>query len=192
MIELFSDMGHYNEMINRHCEGSALTPNKAKMAVHRNLIQYRLLSLPVREELAERGSASSKVYELCRLAAMIFSFGVIFPMPSDTPRLSLVKRLRYCLEMGDDKAIPSHANDFLLWVLVIGGMAADRTPDAPWYIRRLAQLGKRLNLPSWRAAKKMIESYLWLDRACDHGGIQLWVKVINTIGGSMMSDEDCA
>ncbi|OAG35398.1 hypothetical protein AYO21_10408 [Fonsecaea monophora] len=57
--------------------------------VYRNLIQYRLLRLPRYENREE---------ELCRLGAMIFSYGVIYPVARPRPLRMLVAQLRNALE----------------------------------------------------------------------------------------------
>ncbi|KIX95697.1 uncharacterized protein Z520_08404 [Fonsecaea multimorphosa CBS 102226] len=57
--------------------------------VYRNLIQYRLLRLPGYEQ---------RVEELCRLGAMIFSYGVIFPVAKPKPLRTLAKHLKNALE----------------------------------------------------------------------------------------------
>ncbi|OQV02615.1 hypothetical protein CLAIMM_07774 [Cladophialophora immunda] len=68
--------------------------------VYRNLIQYRLLRLPRYESPEE---------ELCRLGAMVFSYGVIFPVARPEPSRALVKQLRTAL--GDHVFCPSTAKD---------------------------------------------------------------------------------
>ncbi|KIW78480.1 hypothetical protein Z517_08316 [Fonsecaea pedrosoi CBS 271.37] len=57
--------------------------------VYRNLIQYRLLRLPRYENREE---------ELCRLGAMIFSYGVIYPVARPRPLRMLVAQLRNALK----------------------------------------------------------------------------------------------
>jgi hypothetical protein len=57
--------------------------------VSRNLIQYRLLGLPKYQDDDE---------ELCRLVALIFSYGVIYPVARRKSMDILVKQLRTALE----------------------------------------------------------------------------------------------
>src|SRR6202012_633859 len=57
------------------------------------LLQYRLLCLPEYQQAGE---------ELCRLGALIFSYGVIFPVARRKPLDVLVTRLRTALKCHQD------------------------------------------------------------------------------------------
>ncbi len=60
--------------------------------VNRNLIQYRLLHLPTYRNNDE---------EICRLGALIFSFGVIYPVARRKPLLMLVAQLEKAFKRHD-------------------------------------------------------------------------------------------
>jgi len=154
-------MQAYCELVSLYCDASASTPRLEVIAAHRNLIQYRLLS-------REAGSGQS---ELCRVVALIFSYGVIYPFPNPEPMALLVSRLEMVIQEVTVDC------ELLLWALVIGGIGAARTSPEAWYIKELIKLRRRMNLRSWNEAKMILRDYLWLDRACDQGALELWLCV---------------
>jgi hypothetical protein len=170
--DLLADMQAYCELVDRYCDASASAPSRGVMSVHRNLIQYRLLS-------REAGSGES---ELCRIVALIFSYGVIFPFPDPQPMALLVKRLEMVVQ--EVKA----DNELLLWALVMGGIGAACTSSEAWYMKELIKLTWRMNLRSWSKAKNILRDYLWSDRTCDQGALELWIHVSEgSVGGGAIS-----
>ncbi|KIW49496.1 hypothetical protein PV05_11169 [Exophiala xenobiotica] len=135
--------------------------------VYRNLIQFQLLSLPTMQGEAE----------LCRLAALAFSYGVIYPLACHGPLESLVKQLKGVFE--DDTTSISKPSEFLLWVAVMGAMAASHTRDDVFFIDMLKMQLKRREVASFDQLKKVMSKFLWLGAACDRGARRPWKQVCN-------------
>lgn len=115
--------------------------------------------------------------ELCRLAALAFSYGVIYPLACHGPLESLVKQLKGVFE--DDTTITSKPSEFLLWVAVMGAMAASHTRDDVFFIDMLKMQLKRREVASFNQLKKVMSKFLWLGAACDRGARRLWKQVCN-------------
>lgn len=163
--DLLLDMRLYCRLLNRSYDDVQTALLSWEMNVQRNLIQYRLLSL-------SRGQD-----EICRLAALIFSNGVIFPIARKHPLQILVKQLVAELERRvdwDDKS-----SEFLLWVTVVGGLAATGSVREEFYLRALKRLATDLCVTGYDDLRGIMHDYLWLDRACDGGASKLWNRAMS-------------
>lgn len=144
----------------------------------RNAIQHRLMSLPTDEELASGEVSSPRMYESVRLAGIIFSAAVTFPMPPYQGIFRrLAGRLKTVLEESKlDKCWQLYPKT-LLWVLILGGIAALNSEERSWYVRTLAVISQSLGILEWEDVVEEMVPYLWLDSACDTGGRMLWAAV---------------
>nr|XP_036574323.1 MFS sugar transporter [Colletotrichum truncatum]XP_036582396.1 MFS sugar transporter [Colletotrichum truncatum]KAF6780735.1 MFS sugar transporter [Colletotrichum truncatum]KAF6791100.1 MFS sugar transporter [Colletotrichum truncatum] len=139
----------------------ALDSETSKFISYRNLIMYRLLSLPL-------GQA-----EICRLTTLIFSYGVIYPLPDPRVIRKLASQLneailsRSLTESEDDK--------FLLWAAVIGGIAAAGTSIYGSFVLEVRRYARSLELREWDSVLDILKEYIWLGKACDAGGKALWM-----------------
>jgi len=77
-----------------------------------------------------------------------------------------------------------HAERFL-WVLALGGMAAEGKCERPWYVARFRMMAGELGLWSWRQVKRVLEGILWM-KELDEPGWKLWVET----GGDVILDRD--
>ncbi|EXJ61392.1 uncharacterized protein A1O5_11706 [Cladophialophora psammophila CBS 110553] len=146
--------------------------------VYRNLIQHRLLRLP---------RYGSREEELCRLAAMIFSYGVIYPVARPRPLRVLAKQLR--IEVEHHPSSPSIATcngpttagrgaAFLLWIAVLGALASKNSDDdEAFFVDLVATCSARLEVVDFAHLRALVCRFLWLAGACDEGAYDVWAKV---------------
>ncbi|KIW95907.1 uncharacterized protein Z519_02973 [Cladophialophora bantiana CBS 173.52] len=139
---------------------------------------YRLLRLPRYENREE---------ELCRLAAMIFSYGVIYPVARPRPLRVLAKQLRN--EVEDRPCPPSMATcngpmlagrgeAFLLWIAVLGALASKNCDDdEAFFIHLVATCSATLEVVDFVHLRALVCSFLWLAGARDEGAYHVWTKV---------------
>jgi hypothetical protein len=92
------------------------------------------------------------------------------------PRLaeSLHSALESSLPFEEDK---NQHHELFLWILMLGAMTATETGFRPWYIDQLKVIVKKLELTSWKDAKEVLKTFLWLDSACEQGGQQGWDEI---------------
>lgn len=138
----------------------------------RNLAHYKLMCIP-----SSRDSGSPAESEVCRLATIIFSIGVTFPMANEVPFSVLVDLLQHELQKNEllgPLSIRENGDALYLWVLVMGGIAASGRPERSWFAKELAKTMQHLQSVSWTCLKDKISSVLWLDCACDVPGADLW------------------
>jgi Fungal specific transcription factor domain len=176
MLEVFDSIGALTLAIDFHLEDK---PFEGVIHRTRTAIQHKLLTLPAVDELNfPEGDAETppNVYECCRLTAMIYSVAVVYPVPNSYDLLQeLVKRLKTAIEVLD--VYNRDLDGILLWILVLGGIAALDKPERPWFTSQLHLLSRRIGVADWDTVEDKLESFLWLDSACGSGGQMLWDEI---------------
>jgi hypothetical protein len=176
LAEVFQATKAYTSIVEKYDDRSTTEPNLRKISNQRNFVQHRLLSLLPAGKLDQDFRKSHPVYEICRLAVLIFGVGVIFPLPAQTaPLPTLVKLLQAELQessLESDWWFPD-AVEVLIWVLTLGGIAATGLPNRTWFVTALGRVTAYSGLSRWRDLKPVLDRILWLDSACDFGGQQL-------------------
>ena len=176
LADVFEGMALYTAVVDRYVRGEIARPDTQEMCDQRNLIQHHLMSLPP----VDGASAADRFYEVCRVSAILYSIGVIFPLPAATaPFPPLVQTLRSNL---GDRPLETHgpsaaATRVVLWALTIGGIAATGTPEREWFVRGLHETTRSAGVDAWRALRESLQTLLWLESACDAAGETLWQEV---------------
>ncbi|OAP57263.1 hypothetical protein AYL99_08001 [Fonsecaea erecta] len=180
-------MQRYEHGVEMFVDGALPDLDLARLCDRRNLIQHTLLSLPSHIDLPS-AARSQPIYEPTRLAILIYSLTVIFPIPAQTaPITILTRQLKTALRESDMRSSwsSSHqAQRLLMWILVIGGVAARDVPEERlWFIAALGRLSAQLGIKRFEDLKKtVLKRILWLDRACDDAGKRLWAEILE-LGG---------
>jgi hypothetical protein len=130
-------------------------------------------------EIPETVQGSPVKHETCRLALIVYSLLILFPIPLTTePYPTAAQLLRNELEFSQLDLSPWMPNlELLLWVLLMGGIAALGTVDRWWYVRQLRWLATILKIDSWEHLRLTMVSILWLESPCDFEGFVLWEEV---------------
>jgi len=177
-IYIFDAMASTTVAIAHYLRGKPGGLTLGQIAKARTVVHQRLLLLPSFSEL-EGVQDNPSVYEACRNTASIYAIAVIFPIPNSFhPFQTLVKRLKSCIESGGVEKEACLSN-LLLWVLVIGGIAALDKPEREWYVSKLILLIRRWGAWEWESVERNMGEYLWLESACGLAGRRLWAEVMN-------------
>ena len=181
LIEAFEAMKSYIFLLEGLEKGkpSSEDTRLQEIADRRNSIQHTMLCLPSGTEIHDSFSEEVSLYDACRISGLIFSMGVIFPLPYEAAPLS---RLAIMLKLELQQVsvachLSLHARGILLWILVIGGIAAVDTREVGWFVSRLHQMADENGVREWGQLKRLLKRILWLDSACDMAGQQLWYEV---------------
>ena len=147
-----------------------------EMIDQRNYVQHSLMSLPTSQDLIDRGvDICDPYYDSCRLATIIYSFLLIFPVPPVSgPFETLTLQLRRELETMSLENKDCPRPEMHLWILVMGAIASLGLPARPWFLSRAMALSDTLDLHEWQDLKRVLESFLWHYSTSDVDGVEVW------------------
>jgi hypothetical protein len=139
----------------------------------RLLVHHGLMCLPDADTLRASGSAVAPGYEATRLALIVYSLTVVFPVPlSSTPYPLLASRIRSALT--DEIEALGSGSFLLLWIVVMGGIAAVKTQERSWYVDMLGMVLVDPRWRSWEHIHAVLGKMLWLTGFHDIEGYKLW------------------
>lgn len=167
------------DQIMEQCRTSKLELEHKRMIVNvRNSAQHRLLSLPTWDELDAVGRSSYQriSYECCRLTVLLYSNAVIFPIPphSGYPS-SLLEQITALLTPEVLAEWRQRSSPLLVWLLVVGGIAAYRSAQRPFFEKTLREtLDAKTCLSPRTAVLGAVREFLWTESACADGFNDLW------------------
>ncbi|KUJ19512.1 uncharacterized protein LY89DRAFT_780437 [Mollisia scopiformis] len=165
-------------MIDCHCQGTKPIVDLAQYIDRRNAVQHQLLSLPFGEELVSGEIRSTSIYESIRLATLIYSAAVTFPLPALTGIFhQLASTLRTVLEKSRADPHWRYSSKALVWILALGGITAAGSNDRSWYAQNLSTVSSAMKISTWNELSMELERFLWLRSACDSAGQALWMEV---------------
>jgi hypothetical protein len=177
----FHAMKIYTSMLDQYQRGALKSLDLSLIADQRNIIQHHVISLPTAAEIKVISTTKVKgVYEVCRIAALIFSMGVILPLQKlCTAYHPLVKQLKVeLLELNDTVDIYEQGLlDLIIWVTTLGAIAAEKTPERSWFVEALKHLTEPARLSRWDGLEERLERILWLRNVCNDAGYRLWQEV---------------
>ncbi|KEF54423.1 uncharacterized protein A1O9_09590 [Exophiala aquamarina CBS 119918] len=136
----------------------------------RSWVQYRVLSLQPR--LSASLDIQDYTYEACRLATLIYADLNIWPLPKSTKtRSRLAGKLHEVMTQRAGSEGAAISNDFLLWIGMMGAIAARHTKYEDYFLDLLARDTRVLSWPSFSLI--MLE-FLWCDFAVAPLARPLW------------------
>lgn len=168
------ELAAYTTSIESYIRGDTLRLDAQSMCDRRNLAQYNLMCIAPGSGLRSDNAIS----EICRIAAIIYSIGVTFPLAGvGAPFTKLVRMLQAEIQnsgIPENESFLQATDHLLLWALTVGGIAAAGMPERTWYTTALANMMNQRQVTSWKDLKVSLKAILWLDSACDMAGKELW------------------
>jgi hypothetical protein len=126
--------------MEHYLEGEPAGLSLGALSKMRTAVQYRLLSLLSSTELDGVPLLEPDIYEACRLTALIYSVAIVYPIPNSYKALQqLVQLLKVSIEICDVEQLEIAHPDLLLWMLVLGAIAAFEKPERLWYVTQLVR-----------------------------------------------------
>ncbi|KAI1616966.1 hypothetical protein EDD36DRAFT_150889 [Exophiala viscosa] len=130
-------------------------PESYKWFVRRALaILHRLLSIPLHSELDEK-------VDSLRIAATYWTGMVISPQLGRRAASRSTHLLRQKLELTDIDFLWAPHTDCLLWVVVLGGMCADKDDELQWYLDIARKAARELGLSSTSDMEELFSELLF-------------------------------
>ncbi|KAJ5537774.1 hypothetical protein N7494_007253 [Penicillium frequentans] len=163
IVSSLQELAAYTASIESYIRGDTLRLDAQSMCDRRNLAQWNLMCIAPESGLKQENALS----EICRLAAMIYSIGVTFPLAGvGAPFPRLVRMLQAEIKISgilEDQSLLPITYSLLLWALTMGGIAADGGPERKWYTIALANIMGQYQVDDWKDLKASLKAILWLD-----------------------------
>lgn len=175
LAEIFHEIRSYSSIIEQYINGDIAQPDMRMICDQRNLVHFHVMSLPPWSALDP--VELNPIYEACRIAAIIYSVGVVFPLPGvGAPLPCLSNLLREELQNSNlyESWHGSEGSDLFIWVLTMGAIAATDMPHREWFVGIMARYNKQAHLTDWVQLKRILKNVVWVDSACDDAGEKLW------------------
>jgi hypothetical protein len=148
MLQVLEAMRALTLAINHYLQGKTGALTLGQLCRTRIAIERELLMLPSGKELILMAVVSPNLYECCRLAGMIFGVAVILSIPNTYHILQVyVTHLKIAVEKAGLQSLSSGNTDIsrmLLWILMLGGIAALGKPERRWFVSQLSLLVDKL------------------------------------------------
>ncbi|KAK8059832.1 hypothetical protein PG996_009762 [Apiospora saccharicola] len=160
------------------------TGSTSMVVPYQNIVQHRLMSLRQKDNGIGSDTAGS-AEGICRAATLVFTLGVTFPLPRAEPLANAAAGLGQA--MRNSSSIPNRR--FLFWAAMLGAIATGAAEVSAasegnesakhsylFFLDQTRRLRGELGLTTWDAAKALLESFVWLDAACDEGAWKVWTQ----------------
>ncbi|KAK2748305.1 hypothetical protein FQN57_000963 [Myotisia sp. PD_48] len=199
LADILRNMREYNEVVELHTQGLLPSLELAVIADRRNWIQFNLVSLPPSYEFSEAHLDAHRTYESCRLAAMVYSMLVIFPLPAaNRPFQRMTPLIKTAVQswpdpvgsmtptegpgpawhLPADRKAASVTYGMYLWVLMMGAIASRATTEPDWFPDRLREAVNFIGLSTWEELKEILSLVMWMDSVCDYCGQAIWFQAM--------------
>ncbi|OAP64808.1 hypothetical protein AYL99_00780 [Fonsecaea erecta] len=162
-------------------------PSLADIVFAANEAHHKLASFRPRVTLDPH--KTEYLWDLCRVAGLIYSDLVLFPMPYTTDvRARLAGELRLYVEhfeVFQTEEVISLDQDtktedytcLVLWALTLGGLAALNTPHKQYFVRKMQEYVFRWPYATeWDAYTSLMATYLWWDCIFIQPVAKLWTE----------------
>ncbi|KAL4801975.1 hypothetical protein BDV18DRAFT_147951 [Aspergillus unguis] len=188
--ELLCAMNTYTTLVDRCIKGQ-MPIDTPLLADQRNIIHYTLVcqpGIPISDQNNATASFTPQevMTESFRLAALIYSVGVIIPVSAQsTPLPKLASQLYSTLlhpSLWEEPRLYPQSQISLIWILVLGAIAATNTQVRDWFVERVAGVIARNKIESFLHLKSYLGVVAWYDVACDTPGMILWADASRVLG----------
>lgn len=182
MHDFFAVIQHacdFTVVVENYVRGRWTPRTSTEIMDQRNYIQHSLMSLPSYRALsADEVYVDEVHYESARLAVIIYSFLVIFPIPPVAGPFETLTRL---LRRESEQHILKHARrarlHIQLWILMMGAIASIGLPCRPWFLSELAVYMKMAKIDSWQDLQAILQTFLWHPGTNNVDGLDIWDDV---------------
>lgn len=163
--------------LDHYARGGPTAPDLVDLVTARFAAQHRLLSqLPPPQSNFLDGDKS--VLHACRLATLIFSDMVIFPLPpTQGVKHRLAPLLRHTLQACSIACSWDLHAYVLLWATTLGAIAATYTPDRGWYVKQMLEHVENLGIDHWSTLDSLCSKFLWWKPVCGEPAENLWAEM---------------
>ncbi|KIX98345.1 uncharacterized protein Z520_05646 [Fonsecaea multimorphosa CBS 102226] len=165
----------YTFAVDDHVKARPEAQKLGCVSDERNFVQHSLLLLtPLPGEVQDE----HPLIRLARLATVIYSLLVVFPLPAiAAPFHRLARDIQELLLDSSLQPWSNEASDLILWATAMGAIAAIGSPDRAWFCATLDDLTRRLGIGNWATMRDRLGMFLWYQYTNDSDGIRLWTEI---------------
>lgn len=175
--EVVIKLSSYTLAVDDFVMGRPQARSLKTLANQRNFVQHCLMSKHPSKTEKDLGENDS-FYTACWFAAVIYSLITVFPIPHwAAPFVQLSLQIKDTISSPTIKARWAEAPSLMLWVTVMGAIAAVNLPERSWYISVLERLTNRLKITSWDDMRTELQNFLWFNSVSEPDGQRLWKEV---------------
>jgi len=177
LYEVVIKLSNYMLAVDDFVMGRPRAQSLKRLANQRNFVQHCLM-LKCPDETDRNLGENKAFYTTSWLAIVIYSLITVFPISHQTaPFAQLSLRIK---DFTSSPAIHTRwreAPSLMLWVTVMGALAAADLPERSWYISVLERLTNRLNIGSWDDMRTELQKFLWYNSVSEPDGQRLWKEI---------------
>ena len=174
LYRVLLQLGSYTVAVDNYVTNNSQAQDVSILADERNLVQHGLMSL-AREDESYHEGPMQLVCSQCWHAAIVYDLTVVFPLPNTAALFDILAvRMK---QLISDKAVQTrwhHAPYLMLWITVMGAIAAIGSDLRPWYVDILSRLSHRLQIRDWDHLRYLLQHFLWHPSTNDSDGLELW------------------
>ncbi|KAK7995163.1 hypothetical protein PG990_013936 [Apiospora arundinis] len=163
--DILMDLRRCCHLIEAHhaCKRSELPSSLALFGHCRDVVQHRLLGLP----------HSCGDVEIARLAGLVFTYGVTYPLPR--PNILCSSSALLLQALAETVYLPGQSDEFLLWAAMVGALGMGGSEgETNGFIPCLRDIRDRLGITEWEDGKIICNKFVWLGQGCDEGAALVW------------------
>jgi len=177
LYEVVIKLSIYMLAVDDFVMGRPRAQSLKRLANQRNYVQHCLM-LKCPDETDRDLGESQPFYSTTWLAAVIYSLITVFPIPHWTaPFAQLSLQIKNSISSLTIHTRWREASSLMLWVTVMGALAAANLPERSWYISVLERLTNRLNIASWDDMRTELQRFLWYNNVSEPDGQRLWKEI---------------
>lgn len=179
-LSAFINLSITDRVLSRWSRSKLRDSDNDKLKCTLNSAHHRIMSLSpwVRMSEQEREDSHLATYECCRLTAMLYSNGVVFPVPSACGwHIELLSQLQDLLEISRLQVWREDTSALLIWTLLISCIAAFRTNRQTFFETMLRDVLLDRGITSWLGVRAIVDDFAWTDAACLQGGMLIWDRL---------------
>ena len=165
LLSTLNDLRAYTLLMNQYLDQCYNAPTITQLTTIRCATQHRVMALPTFDH---------DTSECCRLAAVVYSLIVVYPLPLVTaPFGKLATLMKAQLRVLDGAEMTTTT----LWAAVMGALAAIGTKERRWFVGFIGGLLEEHNVRQCSDLKAILQSYLWDSSISDFDVQYLWMEV---------------
>jgi hypothetical protein len=169
---------HVSHLVPKHSAYSTASTSLAVLTRICTILSH-LQSIAPTAPLPTSTDSQTLMTESTRLALLLHIF---IPWRGHPPDGTLtvnhiLHQLIATLKLLLSESTPKFDRVLMLWVLSVGGVAADGSPERRWFVSHLVDLTEDLGIQCWKEMKGNISSVVWHEILCEHVHRRFWEEV---------------